>query len=65
VKINGNGDVMGSVVGKAITFTGNANFHYDESLAYEGDNTSFGISRWRELTTADEKARWQSVFAGW
>lgn len=65
VKINGNGDVMGSLVGRSVTFTGNAAFHYDESLANEGDNTPFGVSRWRELTTAEERARWQGVFAGW
>ncbi len=65
VKINGNGDMMGSLVGNTITFTGNASFHYDESLANEGDNTPFGISRWRELTTAEERARWQGVFNGW
>jgi hypothetical protein len=65
VKINGNGDIMGSVVGRTVTFTGNASFHYDESLANEGDDTSFGVSRWRELNTAAEKARWQGVFNGW
>lgn len=65
VKLNGNGDIMGSVVGNTVTFTGNAAFHYDESLANEGADTSFGISRWRELTTAAEKARWQGVFNGW
>jgi Tfp pilus assembly protein PilX len=65
VKINGNGDIMGSLVGNTISFTGNAAFHYDESLANEGGNTPFGVSRWRELTTADERARWQGVFNGW
>jgi Tfp pilus assembly protein PilX len=65
VKVNGNGDIMGAVVGDTITFTGNAAFHYDESLVNEGGDTSFGISRWRELTTADERASWQGVFAGW
>lgn len=65
VKINGNGEIMGSLVGRTITFTGNASFHYDESLANEGENTPFGISRWRELTTPAERARWQGVFAGW
>jgi Tfp pilus assembly protein PilX len=65
VKINGNGDIMGAVVGNTVTFTGNASFHYDESLANEGDNTPFGITRWREMTTAEERANWQSVFTGW
>lgn len=65
VKINGNGDVMGSIVANDVTFTGNAAFHYDESLASEGDDTPYGISRWRELTTAGERAAWTGVFAGW
>ncbi|HEX7631269.1 MAG TPA: hypothetical protein VF388_03980 [Lacunisphaera sp.] len=65
VKINGNGDVMGSLVGNTVTFTGNASFHYDESLANEGTDTSFGVSRWRELTTASDRAKWQGVFSGW
>ena len=63
--IVGNGDVMGSIVADVIKVTGNAAFHYDESLANFGDNTPFGISRWRELTTADERARWSGVFSGW
>jgi hypothetical protein len=65
VKINGNGDIMGAVVASDITFTGNAAFHYDESLADEGAHAPYGISRWRELTTAEERARWQGVFTGW
>lgn len=65
VKINGNGDVMGSIVGRTITLTGNADFHYDESLAELGDHAPYGLSGWRELTTADERARWQGVFQGW
>ena len=65
VKINGNGEVMGAVVARDLTFTGNAAFHYDESLANFGDNTPFGINRWRELTTAEERARWSRVFTGW
>ncbi|MDB6114112.1 MAG: hypothetical protein JWQ83_1358 [Lacunisphaera sp.] len=64
-KINGNGEVMGAVVARTITFTGNANFHYDESLATFGDNTPFGITRWRELNTAAERAPWLNVFSGW
>jgi hypothetical protein len=65
IQVNGNGDIMGAFVGNKVTFTGNAKFHYDESLASEGDNAPFGISRWRELTTAEERARWQGVFSGW
>lgn len=65
VKINGNGNVMGSVVGNTITLTGNAEFHYDESLADFGDNAGFSISKWRELLTPAERAVYDDVFAGW
>ncbi len=65
VKINGNGEVMGAVVARLITFTGNADFHYDESLANYGETTPFGIVRWRELNSAAERAPWQEAFSGW
>src|SRR5690606_11751766 len=47
VKINGNGDVLGSIVANDITLVGNAAFHYDESLADFGGNDPFRISLWR------------------
>ena len=65
VQVNGNGDVMGAVVGRSVTFTGNAAFHYDESLAYEGEDAPFGVTRWRELTNAADRAAWEPVFTGW
>jgi hypothetical protein len=65
VTINGNGNVMGSVVANDITLVGNAAFHYDESLAHSGDNTPFGITKWRELNTAAGRAVYDAVFAGW
>jgi Tfp pilus assembly protein PilX len=52
VFVNGNGDVLGSVVAKNVTMVGNAAFHYDESLADFGTNSPYGISKWTELTTA-------------
>lgn len=55
ISIHGNGDVMGSIVGKDITLTGNARFHYDESLAEFGGNNPYGVVRWRELVTATER----------
>lgn len=65
VTINGNGDVLGALVGRTITFTGNARFHYDESLARSGDDTPFRAVRWQELDTADARRDWQDVFSGW
>ncbi len=65
VKINGNGDVMGSVVANTITLVGNAAFHYDEALANFGGNASFGVDKWRELTTPAQKATYDNKFSGW
>jgi len=56
VKINGNGDVMGSVVANDITVTGNANFHYDESLANFSSGNPFRVSEWNEITSATDRA---------
>ena len=63
VTINGNGDVMGSVVGNNITVTGNASFHYDESLANWGGNNPYGIVRWRERITSAERGTYTSTFS--
>jgi Tfp pilus assembly protein PilX len=65
VTVNGNGDIMGAIAARTVTFTGNALFHYDESLAREGDGTPFAVTRWRELTGATERQQWEPVFAGW
>lgn len=65
VTVNGNGDVMGAIVGRTITFTGEASFHYDESLANQGDNTPFRAVNWQELDTADSRRDWLGVFSGW
>lgn len=61
VTINGNGDVMGSIVARSIKLTGNAAFHYDESLANRESNEPFTISKWRELTTEAERQAWAAA----
>jgi hypothetical protein len=63
VTINGNGDVMGSVVANDITLVGNAAFHYDESLADFGGNNPFRVSVWRELTTAAQRGSYSGVMS--
>ncbi len=65
VTLNGNGDMMGSVVADTITLSGNAAFHYDESLADYGTNMPLGVSKWRELTSAQDRQKYRGVFAGW
>jgi len=56
VNIVGNGSISGSVVANNITLTGNAAFHYDESLANFGGGNPYRISRWREITSATDRA---------
>ncbi len=65
VTVNGDGDVMGSIVADAITLTANAAFHYDEALGRYGASTPFGIERWRELDTPDARRPYEAHFAGW
>lgn len=64
IKLNGNPDVMGSLVGNNIDVVGNAQFHYDESLASFGGDNPWGVVRWRELTTAPERAAYSSALSG-
>jgi hypothetical protein len=63
VTINGNGDVLGSVVSNQITLTGNAAFHYDESLANFGSNNPYGVFKWRELASAADRAAYAAQFS--
>jgi len=63
VTINGNGAVLGSVVANNIRLTGNAAFHYDESLANFGSNNPYGVFRWRELTSVADRAASASLLS--
>jgi hypothetical protein len=54
------GGIWGSAVAKNITIVGNENFHYDESLASYGSNNPFGITKWRELVSAADRATYSS-----
>jgi hypothetical protein len=64
VKLDGNGDMMGSVIAYDIIVAGNAAYHYDESLASYGD-AGFGVSKWREITTGAERGTYLPLFNGW
>lgn len=61
--INGNGDVSGSFIAKTIRATGNANFHYDESLGALDSGNPYGISKWRELTSAADRAAYSTLMS--
>jgi hypothetical protein len=65
IQLNGNGDMMGSIVGRDVTFTGNAAFHFDESLAVSDPSAPFGVGRWRELISEGERNRYLGLFSGW
>lgn len=65
VSINGNGEVLGSIVARSIRLTGNAAFHYDEALANRDSDQPFSISKWREVTAAAERAAYARYFEGW
>jgi Tfp pilus assembly protein PilX len=56
LKVNGNGDVMGAFIANNISVTGNADFHYDESLANATSDMPFGVQSWREITNAADIA---------
>lgn len=61
VRINGNGSVSGSVVANDITCVGNALFHYDESLGNFGAGNPFRVTKWKELTSAADRATYASL----
>ncbi|MBW7894170.1 MAG: hypothetical protein H3C27_03580 [Opitutaceae bacterium] len=63
IEIKGSGDVLGSFVGNTISVTGNASFHYDESLANFDTDDPYGITKWRELTTATERSAYLSLMS--
>ena len=54
ITINGNGDVSGALIGRTITFTGNAAFHYDLALGRLPAHAPFRASGW---STVDDSAR--------
>jgi len=55
VTLNGHGNMMGAIVARDITLTGNAAFHYDTSLADRVDYAPYGPGTWRLITTAAER----------
>jgi hypothetical protein len=56
------GDIYGSFVGNAVTFTGNSSFHYDESLKDNIAGGTYQPSKWRELVSAADRALYTTQF---
>ena len=65
VALNGNGDMMGAVVARDITLTGNATYHYDSALADLEDNAPYGPASWRLITSSAERRSLSAHFQGW
>lgn len=58
ISMNGggnNGIVLGSMIGDTIGVTGNSTFHYDESLANLSSSNIWGVTKWRELSSASDR----------
>lgn len=50
VKISGTSDAYGAVIGRSITMSGTADFHYDEALgALGGGAPTYDVLSWQEL----------------
>lgn len=54
-ELKGNGSLAGAVIASTITLNGNAAFHYDEALGRASAGAPFGVTRWRELRTPQER----------
>ena len=47
--------MLGAAVANTVSITGNSIFHYDESLANFGGSSLWGLTKWRELTSAADR----------
>jgi hypothetical protein len=66
VSLNGGGSsglMNGAVVAKSITMNGGTEFHYDDALGRLTTGNPFGISKWRELQSATERATYATQLA--
>jgi hypothetical protein len=63
-QLRGNGALYGAVVANDIALNGNAAFHYDEALGNTSAGNPFGIIKWRELQTREERTTGNAARAG-
>ena len=56
VTVGGNGDTFGAIVSNQTSMNGNGNFHFDLSLAKTLTTSSWQVSKWREFSTATDRA---------
>jgi len=52
-----------SFVADTIRVTGNAAFHYDESLESFDTGNPYGIAKWRELISATDRAAYSTLMS--
>ncbi len=57
------GQVSGSFVGNTVSMNGGTDFHYDEALGNLVTGNPWGITNWRELTTADDRSSYTTQLA--
>jgi hypothetical protein len=50
------GQIQGSIVAHSINMNGGPDFHYDQALGNLGAGAGVGVSQWKELQTAAERA---------
>jgi hypothetical protein len=55
------GRFIGAVIGKTVSFTGNTEFIFDESIN-DIVRPNYGISEWKELQTQSERAVYDAIF---
>lgn len=60
-RINGNGNVMGSIVSGKINLTGNAAFHYDESLGRLDTGEPLGLDEWNEFVSEADRGTYSTI----
>lgn len=63
VSLNGGGVsglMAGAVIAKTITMNGGTEFHYDDALGRITTGNPYGISKWRELQSASERATYST-----
>src|SRR5690606_8205451 len=65
VTLTGNSHMMGAVVGRDITFTGQAAFHYDSSLSALTAHAPYGPGAWKILPNERAQQTRRSLFSGW
>ena len=56
INMLGSGQAFGAMVGNSFTLSGNGRFHQDESLANLRSSGIWGLAKWREISTAAERA---------